>query len=119
MVSLNNAQLSQDDISHDFYTEGMEGVAKVVPFAATGPKATTTQQAFIRALLLAQTAEGYKSLCRTIANAKRPRYEDIKCPLLIIAGSHDKTAPLTGSQEILNRYAHDSFPLKTTSCQMC
>lgn len=86
--------------------EGMEGVANVVPFATTGPKATATQKAFIRALLLAQTAEGYKSLCRTIANAKRPRYEDIKCPLLIIAGSHDKTAPLTGSQDILNRYVH-------------
>ncbi|KAG8406514.1 hypothetical protein J3459_019229 [Metarhizium acridum] len=63
---------------------------------ATGPKATATQKAFIRALLLAQTAEGYKSLCRTIANAKRPRYEDIKCPLPYHAGSHDKTAPLTG-----------------------
>ncbi|KAH0598878.1 hypothetical protein MHUMG1_02990 [Metarhizium humberi] len=84
--------------------EGMEGVANVVPFAATGPKATATQKAFIRALLLAQTAEGYKSLCRLIANAKRPRYEDIKCPLLIIAGSHDKTAPLTGSQDILNSW---------------
>lgn len=41
------------------------------------------------------------SLCRTIANAKRPQYEDIICPLLIIAGSHDKTAPLEGAQEIM------------------
>jgi DNA repair exonuclease SbcCD nuclease subunit len=82
----------------------MEAVAKVIPSAATGPNATATQKAFIRTLLLAQTAAGYKSLCRTIAGATRPRYEDITCPLLIIAGSHDKTAPLTGSQDILNRY---------------
>lgn len=82
----------------------MEGVANVVPFAATGPTATATHKAFIRTLLLAQSAEGYKSLCRTISNAKRPQYENIKCPLLIIAGSHDKTAPLAGSKEILNRY---------------
>ncbi|KHO02120.1 alpha/beta hydrolase fold family protein [Metarhizium album ARSEF 1941] len=85
-------------------SEGMEGVANVVPFAATGPRATATQKAFVRALLLGQTAEGYKSLCRMIANAGRPRYEDIKCPLLIIAGSHDKTAPLPGSRDILNSW---------------
>ncbi|TWU75859.1 hypothetical protein ED733_005449 [Metarhizium rileyi] len=85
-------------------SEGIEGVANVVPFAATGPKATATAKAFIRALLLAQTTEGYKSLCRTIASAKRPRYEDIHCPLLIIAGSHDKTAPLTGARDILNSW---------------
>ncbi|OAQ71782.1 alpha/beta hydrolase [Purpureocillium lilacinum] len=79
---------------------GMEGVAAVVPSAATGPKATATQQAFIRTLLLAQSPEGYKSLCRTIQRANRPQYEDIKCPLLIIAGSHDKTSPLGGSEHI-------------------
>jgi len=81
----------------------MEGVAAVVPSAATGPKATATQQAFIRTLLLAQSPEGYKSLCRTIQWANRPQYEDIKCPLLIIAGSHDKTSPLGGSEHILQR----------------
>ena len=80
-----------------------EGVAAVVPSAATGPKATATQQAFIRTLLLAQSPEGYKSLCRTIQWANRPQYEDIKCPLLIIAGSHDKTSPLGGSEHILQR----------------
>ncbi|GJN82764.1 hypothetical protein PLIIFM63780_006309 [Purpureocillium lilacinum] len=84
--------------------EGMEGVAAVVPSAATGPKATATQQAFIRTLLLAQSPEGYKSLCRTIQRANRPQYEDIKCPLLIIAGSHDKTSPLGGSEHILQSW---------------
>ncbi|KZZ88039.1 alpha/beta hydrolase fold family protein [Moelleriella libera RCEF 2490] len=84
--------------------EGMEGIANVVPFAATGPGATATQQAFIRALLLAQSPEGYASLCRMIINAQRPRYEDIKCPLLIITGSHDETAPMSGSQQILRRH---------------
>ncbi|UNI17584.1 hypothetical protein JDV02_003916 [Purpureocillium takamizusanense] len=88
--------------------EGMEGVAAVVPFAATGPRATPTQQAFIRTLLLAQSPEGYKSLCRTIQRATRPRYEDIKCPLLIIAGSHDKTSPMGGSEHILQSWGVDA-----------
>lgn len=94
-------------------TEGMEGIANVVPLAATGPGATATQQAFIRALLLAQSPEGYASLCRMIINAQRPRYEDIKCPLLIITGSHDETAPMSGSQQILRRHVSlcPPFPL--------
>ncbi|KYK54105.1 alpha/beta hydrolase fold family protein [Drechmeria coniospora] len=86
---------------------GMEAVAKWVPSVATGPKATATHKAFIRALLLAQTAEGYMSLCRTIARAPRPRYADMGCPLLIVAGSHDKTCPLSGSEAILASWGVD------------
>ncbi|EQL01935.1 alpha/beta hydrolase fold family protein [Ophiocordyceps sinensis CO18] len=82
---------------------GMEAMASTIPAAATGPKATSTHRAFIRALLLAQSPEGYMSLCRTIASAKCPRYGDIRCPLLIVAGSHDQTSPLRGSRDILSR----------------
>ncbi|KAG5939763.1 hypothetical protein E4U53_007737 [Claviceps sorghi] len=89
---------------HLVQKEGMEGVANVVPSAATGPRATATQKAFIRSLLLAQTPEGYSSLCRTIASAHKPRYEDAMCPLLIIVGSRDNTAPMAGCQEILNSW---------------
>lgn len=89
---------------HLVETEGMEGVANLIPSAATGPRATATQKAFIRALLLAQSPEGYSSLCRTIANAHRPLYENATCPLLIIAGLHDKTAPMAGSQDILKSW---------------
>ncbi|KND86858.1 3-oxoadipate enol-lactonase 2 [Tolypocladium ophioglossoides CBS 100239] len=88
-------------------TDGMEAVANTVPAAATGPKATPIHHAFIRTLLLSQTSEGYMSLCRTIANAKRPRYNHIRCPLLVIAGSHDKTSPMVGSQEILDSWGAD------------
>ncbi|KJZ78203.1 hypothetical protein HIM_02241 [Hirsutella minnesotensis 3608] len=81
--------------------EGMEAMANTIPFAATGSRANSTHQAFIRALLLSQSAEGYTSLCRTIVNAKRPRYSEIKCPLLIVTGSDDQTSPLQRSQDIL------------------
>ncbi|KAM4065652.1 alpha/beta hydrolase family protein [Hirsutella rhossiliensis] len=84
--------------------EGMEAMASTIPTAATGPKATSTHRAFIRALLLAQSPQGYMSLCRTIASAKCPRYGDIRCPLLIIAGSHDLTSPPQDSREILQSW---------------
>ena len=39
-----------------------------------------------------------------IAKASRPDYDKIKAPLLILVGSEDKTAPLAGSEDILNAY---------------
>ncbi|KAF7539265.1 hypothetical protein G7054_g2265 [Neopestalotiopsis clavispora] len=80
--------------------KGMEPMADTIPAAATGPKATETQRAFIRALLLSQTPDGYNSLCKAISDAKQPEYAQSKSPLLIISGSHDKTSPLEAAQNI-------------------
>lgn len=81
----------------------MEGIVDVFLSVETGPRATATQKAFIRSLLLAQSPAGYSSLCSTIMNAQTPRYEEATCPLLIIAGSDDNTSPMAGSQAILDR----------------
>lgn len=83
-------------------SEGMEGVADIVPYAATGSASTSSQHGFIRALLLSQTPEGYSSNCRAISNAKRPDYAKIQCPLLILAGSDDKTCPMHFAESIHN-----------------
>lgn len=83
--------------------EGMEAMASTIPKAATGPRAMSTHRSFISALLLAQSPEGYMSLCRTIVSARRPRYRDIRCSLLVLAGSHDQTSSLQDCREILQR----------------
>ena len=81
----------------------MEAMADAIPGAATGSKATPTQQAFIRSLLLSQQPEGYVSLCNVIAEAMPPEYGKVASPLLIVAGAEDKSAPLPGCQTILDR----------------
>ncbi|KAH7146254.1 hypothetical protein EDB81DRAFT_721156 [Dactylonectria macrodidyma] len=83
---------------------GMEAMANIIPSAATGSKSTSTQQAFIRSLLLSQKPEGYNSLCRAIAEAGRPSYSSAQCPLLIIAGEEDKTSPVADAQIIFNEW---------------
>ncbi|KAK2693458.1 hypothetical protein QWA68_007046 [Fusarium oxysporum] len=82
--------------------EGMEPMAKTIPFAATGSKAILTQKAFIRALLLSQKPEGYIALCRAIAQAELPPYANIKCPVLVLSGEEDKTSPIPDAQKILS-----------------
>ncbi|KAH8602258.1 3-oxoadipate enol-lactone hydrolase, partial [Bisporella sp. PMI_857] len=83
---------------------GMETMADTIPLAATGTKSNSTHHAFIRALLLSQEAAGYSSLCRVIAEAQLPDYAGVTCPVLILAGSDDKSAPLDGAQKILDDY---------------
>jgi pimeloyl-ACP methyl ester carboxylesterase len=83
----------------------VEGLAKSIPAAATGKLSTPLHHAFIRNLIIRTSAEGYMSLCRVISTAKVPNYETITAPLLLIAGSDDKTAPMEGCEAIIQRYA--------------
>ncbi|KAK6064262.1 fumarylacetoacetate hydrolase [Seiridium cupressi] len=83
---------------------GIEAMADTIPAAATGPKCTETQRAFIRTLLLSQTPDGYNSLCRAISEAQQPEYARSQSPLLVIAGSNDKTSPLEAARNILNSW---------------
>ncbi|KAF7560222.1 hypothetical protein G7046_g3932 [Stylonectria norvegica] len=84
--------------------KGMDAMADIIPFTATGPISTSVHDAFIRALLLSQSKEGYNANCRAIANAKVPAYSDVKCSLLILAGSHDKTSPRESAERILRSW---------------
>ncbi|KFA70280.1 hypothetical protein S40285_08216 [Stachybotrys chlorohalonatus IBT 40285] len=84
--------------------QGIEVLADSIPTAATGSKASATQRAFIRALILSQSPQGYISLCRTIAQAMPSSYEQLRCPILIIAGGEDKTSPLPGCSTIFERW---------------
>ena len=76
-------------------------MANLIPVAATGSKSTPLHHAFIRALLLSQTSDGYASLCDAIVTARKPDYAEIKCPVLILAGEEDKTASIEDARQIM------------------
>lgn len=75
-----------------------------MPTAATGPLSNALQHAFIRALILSTSTEGYISLCRAIAEAEQPEYSKIKLPILMLAGENDYVVPLSTSQAILGNF---------------
>ncbi|KFZ01759.1 hypothetical protein V500_00625 [Pseudogymnoascus sp. VKM F-4518 (FW-2643)] len=85
-------------------SEGLERLAKSIPLTATGERAGSLQHAFIRTLILSTSPEGYMSLCHVMATAQQPNYGAINVPLLIITGSDDVTAPLSGPKDILEKY---------------
>ena len=82
-------------------SRGMEAMADTIPTAATGSEATAVHRAFVRELLLGQSVEGYVSNCRVIERAGAPEYGKVECPVLIVAGEEDKSAPLEGCKTIL------------------
>lgn len=83
-------------------------MANTIPTAATGANAGPLVTAFIRELLLGQDKAGYLSNCRVIANATRPRYENVQCPALLLAGEEDKSAPLETSKEMFAEFGTES-----------
>ncbi|CAK7206204.1 hypothetical protein SEUCBS139899_008991 [Sporothrix eucalyptigena] len=88
---------------------GMEPMADSIPTGATGSNSTPTHHAFIRALLLSQTSQGYIGLCRAIATAKPVEYGKARCPALIIAGAEDKVVPIAGLEKIKDSWGADAF----------
>jgi len=83
--------------------DGMEPMANTVPYTAVGSQAQPIHHAFIREVLLAQDPAGYISMCRVLANAWRspPDYAKVRCPILIVAGEEDKSAPVAMSERIM------------------
>lgn len=85
--------------------DGMQLMADTVPYSAVGSCATSLHHAFIRELLLANQPDGYISMCRVIVGAAEeqntPDYGKVACPVLIVAGDEDKSAPLEGCRRML------------------
>ncbi|KAK5069556.1 hypothetical protein LTR64_008237 [Lithohypha guttulata] len=87
---------------------GIETMANTIPNAATGPRTTVLQKSFIREMIMSQDPEGYCANCRAIATAKAPNYAGVTCPVYIIAGSVDKSAPASGCQFIHDQLVNSS-----------
>lgn len=83
---------------------GIETMANTIPNAATGPSTTQLQKSFIREMIMSQDPEGYCANCKAIEAAKSPKYDAVQCPIYIIAGEVDKSAPVSGCQ-----FIHDSL----------
>jgi len=81
-------------------------MAAVVPNAAVGTKASPLARAFIRELLLGQTVDGYVALCNTIATSTVGDLSKVKQRVLIVAGSEDKSAPMSGCKKYSEEIAH-------------
>lgn len=78
-------------------SDGMRGIAG--PIAAAGTSADTkvnqpTAVAFALESLMAQNPEGYARNCEALADAVAADLAAIHCPVLLLTGDEDRTAPV-------------------------
>jgi pimeloyl-ACP methyl ester carboxylesterase len=62
-------------------------------------------------MLFRQDPAGYAACCEALANAVTPGYADIKAPVLLIAGSDDKTSPPELSESLAGEIPSASVEL--------
>ena len=76
--------------------EGMRGIADAIVAGGTSDDTKVNQPAvaaFVRESLMAQPAEGYARNCEALADAHGADLSGIACPVLLITGDQDRTAP--------------------------
>lgn len=77
---------------------GMRAVADAIVAGGTSDDTRTHNlpaAAFVRESLLAQPAEGYARNCLALADARSANLTLIKCPVLLLTGDKDTTAPVS------------------------
>jgi 3-oxoadipate enol-lactonase len=76
--------------------EGMRGIADAIVAGGTSTDTRTHQPAaaaFVRESIMAQPAEGYARNCEALATAQSAELSRIGCPVLLLTGDQDRTAP--------------------------
>jgi 3-oxoadipate enol-lactonase len=69
--------------------------------AATNPAAA----AFVRESIMRQTPEGYARTCEALAAARAVDHREVRCPVLLITGEEDATAPPSVARMLADRIA--------------
>ena len=76
--------------------EGMVGIADAIVAGGTSDDTRTNGPAaiaFVRESVMAQPAEGYARNCEALAEAQPTDLSRIACPVLLVTGDSDRTAP--------------------------
>lgn len=80
---------------------GMRAVADAIAAAGTSSDTKVNQPtavAFVRESLMAQNPEGYARNCEALADARTVHFSLIHCPVLLITGEEDRSAPVAGAR---------------------
>lgn len=86
--------------------DGMAGIADAI--VAAGTSADTrrhlpTATAFVRESLMRQDPDGYAGNCEALADARAVDATSIRCPVMLMTGDEDKTAPVDSMQTLASR----------------
>jgi pimeloyl-ACP methyl ester carboxylesterase len=87
---------------------GMRAIADSIAAASTSSDTKVNQPtavAFVRESLMAQNPEGYARNCEALADARAVDHSLIRCPVLLITGEEDRSAPVTVARALASAIA--------------
>jgi pimeloyl-ACP methyl ester carboxylesterase len=89
--------------------EGMIGIADAIVASDTAADTRINQPAaaaFVRESVMAQPPEGYASNCEALADALAADLSRIACPVLLVTGDQDRTAPPDTARAMASAIRH-------------
>jgi pimeloyl-ACP methyl ester carboxylesterase len=92
--------------------EGMRGIANAIVAAGTSDDTKVNQPAataFVRESLMAQPPEGYARNCEALAAALSANLSAVACPVMLITGDQDRTAPPDVARSMASTLLHAEF----------
>ncbi len=85
------------------------GLAQIADQIMQGGTSSQTRErnpaaaAFVRESILRQTPEGYARTCEALASARAADHREVRCPVLLITGEEDATAPPSVARMLADR----------------
>jgi 3-oxoadipate enol-lactonase len=87
---------------------GLVGIADQIVQGGMSPEVrerNPAAAAFVRESILRQTPEGYARTCEAVAAARAADHREVRCPVLLITGEDDATAPPSVARMLADRIA--------------
>jgi pimeloyl-ACP methyl ester carboxylesterase len=92
--------------------EGMTAIADAIVAAGTSDDTKANNPAaaaFVRESIMRQPAEGYARACEALAALKRADLSALRCPVLLLTGDQDRTAPPETGSVLAGTFADATF----------
>lgn len=89
--------------------EGMADIAESVVqngLAAETKRSAPVAVALVREMMMRQPPEGYARTCEAMADGYAADLQQIRCPVLILTGEDDQTAPVSVARDLASRLAN-------------
>lgn len=94
--------------------DGLADIADQIVLAGTSAETKASRPevaAFVRELIMRQSAEGYAHHCEALAGAQPAYVSKITAPALLITGDEDNTSPPPAAQALAMKFPHATLKI--------
>jgi pimeloyl-ACP methyl ester carboxylesterase len=94
------------------HSEGLKGIADATVQAGTSAETKAHRPevaAFVREMVMRQSAQGYAMTCEAVAGTQAAAVESLRCATLVVTGDEDATSPPLVAKALADKIAGSRF----------